>query len=110
MVEGIRRPNEFMTVAEQALNKGKPILAVKLGRSEMGKRQAISHTGSLAGADEVFDAVCHRLGYDSLSDVGRHDRDDAGVHAGTISQRQPRGDRGQLRRHEGADLRSLRRA
>jgi acetyltransferase len=62
MVEGIRRPTEFITVAEQALNKGKPILAVKLGRSEMGKRQAISHTGSLAGADEVFDAVCHRLG------------------------------------------------
>jgi acetyltransferase len=62
MVEGIRRPGEFMTVAEQALNKGKPILVVKLGRSEMGRRQAISHTGSLAGADEVFDAVCHRLG------------------------------------------------
>ncbi len=62
MVEGIRRPDEFMTIAEQALNRGKPILAVKLGRSEMGKRQAISHTGSLAGADEVFDAVCHRLG------------------------------------------------
>jgi acetyltransferase len=62
MVEGIRRPGEFVAVAEQALNKGKPILAVKLGRSEMGKRQAISHTGSLAGADEVFDAVCHRLG------------------------------------------------
>jgi acetyltransferase len=51
-----------MAVAEQALGKGKPILVVKLGRSEMGKRQAISHTGSLAGADEVFDAVCHRLG------------------------------------------------
>jgi acetyltransferase len=62
MVEGIRRPDEFMHVAEQALSKGKPILVVKLGRSEMGKRQAISHTGSLAGADEVFDAVCHRLG------------------------------------------------
>ncbi|HEX9786368.1 MAG TPA: acetate--CoA ligase family protein [Candidatus Binatia bacterium] len=62
MVEGIRRPDEFMAVAEQALGKGKPILVVKLGRSEMGKRQAISHTGSLAGADEVFDAVCHRLG------------------------------------------------
>ena len=61
MVEGIRRPQEFMIVAEQALGKGKPILVVKLGRSEMGKRQAISHTGSLAGADEVFDAVCHRL-------------------------------------------------
>jgi acetyltransferase len=62
MVEGIRRPNEFMAVAEQALARGKPILVVKLGRSEMGKRQAISHTGSLAGSDEVFDAVCNRLG------------------------------------------------
>ena len=62
MVEGIRRPQEFMAVAEEALRKNKPILVVKLGRSEMGKRQAISHTGSLAGADEVFDAVCHRLG------------------------------------------------
>ncbi len=62
MVEGIRRPNEFMAVAQQALNKGKPILVIKLGRSEMGKRQAISHTGSLAGADDVFDAACDRLG------------------------------------------------
>jgi acetyltransferase len=62
MVEGVRRPQEFMTVAAQALDKNKPILIVKLGRSEMGKRQAISHTGALAGADEVFDAVCRRLG------------------------------------------------
>ncbi len=62
MVEGVRRPAEFMAVAERALNMNKPVLAVKLGRSEMGRRQAISHTGSLAGADEVFDAMCHRLG------------------------------------------------
>jgi acetate---CoA ligase (ADP-forming) len=62
MVEGVRRPVEFMSAAEQALNKNKPILILKLGRSEMGKRQAISHTGALAGSDEVFDAVCHRLG------------------------------------------------
>ncbi len=62
MAEGIRRPHEFMAVAREALNKNKPILVVKLGRSEMGKRQAISHTGALAGADEVFDAVCNRLG------------------------------------------------
>jgi acetyltransferase len=62
MIEGIRRPEEFMAVSERALHRGKPILVVKLGRSEMGKRQAISHTGSLAGADEVFDAACRRLG------------------------------------------------
>jgi len=62
MAEGIRRPQEFMVVARQALQASKPILVVKLGRSEMGKRQAISHTGALAGSDEVFDAVCKRLG------------------------------------------------
>ena len=62
MAEGIRRPREFMTVAAQALARNKPILVIKLGRSEMGKRQAISHTGALAGSDEVFDAVCKRLG------------------------------------------------
>jgi len=62
MAEGIRRPQEFMAVASEALRKSKPILVVKLGRSEMGKRQAISHTGALAGSDEVFDAVCKRLG------------------------------------------------
>ena len=62
MVEGVRRPQEFMDVAAEALKRNKPILVVKLGRSEMGKRQAISHTGALAGADEVFDALCDRLG------------------------------------------------
>jgi len=61
-VEGIRRPKEFMTVAARALARGKPILVVKIGRSERGRRQAISHTGALAGADKVFDAVCHRFG------------------------------------------------
>ncbi|MEK7783454.1 MAG: acetate--CoA ligase family protein, partial [Candidatus Binatota bacterium] len=51
-----------MAVAAEALAKNKPILVVKIGRSELAKRQAISHTGALAGSDEVFDAVCHRLG------------------------------------------------
>jgi acetyltransferase len=62
LIEGVRRPKEFMTVAAQALAKNKPILVVKIGRSERAQRQAISHTGALAGSDEVFDAVCHRLG------------------------------------------------
>jgi len=62
MVEGIRRPGMFMQMAEKALSQDKPIIALKLGRSELGKRQAISHTGSLAGADEVFEAVCRKFG------------------------------------------------
>jgi len=62
MAEGVRRAKEFMTVAAEALKKNKPILVVKLGRSERGRIQAISHTGALAGSDEVFNAVCDRLG------------------------------------------------
>ncbi|MCZ6906332.1 MAG: acetate--CoA ligase family protein, partial [Deltaproteobacteria bacterium] len=61
-VEGIRRPEAFMRVAARALSVNKPILVVKIGRSEAGQRQARSHTGALAGSDRVFDAVCHRLG------------------------------------------------
>lgn len=62
MAEGIRRPEEFMSLAAKALDAGKPILAIKLGRSEGARRQAISHTGSLVGSDEVFDAMCRRYG------------------------------------------------
>lgn len=62
MVEGIRRPRLFLETAARALGQDKPIVVVKLGRSEMGQRQAISHTGSLAGDDEVFTAACDRYG------------------------------------------------
>ncbi len=62
MVEGIRRPQAFMAAAEKALAAGKPILLVKLGRSERGKAAASSHTGAIAGDDQVFEAVCRKYG------------------------------------------------
>jgi acetyltransferase len=62
MVEGVRRPEAFMAVAEKALAAGKPILIVKIGRSDRGKGAAQSHTGALAGDDQVFDAVCRKYG------------------------------------------------
>ena len=62
MVEGIRRPDAFMAVAEKALAAGKPIIVVKVGASERGRQAALSHTGALAGDDDVFDAVCRKYG------------------------------------------------
>jgi acetyltransferase len=62
MVEGIRRPQAFMAAAEKALAARKPIVLVKLGRSERGKKAAASHTGAIAGDDAVFDAVCRKYG------------------------------------------------
>ena len=62
LVEGIRRPQAFMAAAEKALAARKPIVLVKLGRSERGKAAAASHTGAIAGDDAVFDAVCRKYG------------------------------------------------
>lgn len=62
MVEGIRRPDAFMAAAEKALAAEKPILMVKIGSSELGRRATLSHTGALAGDDDVFNAVCRKYG------------------------------------------------
>lgn len=62
LVEGIRRPSAFMAAAARALALGKPILMLKSGRSERGKATAMSHTGALAGDDDVFNALCRRYG------------------------------------------------
>ena len=71
-IESIRKPAEFLEIAEQALAAGKPIVAVKVGRSEMGAKAAQAHTGSLVGDDAVIDAVFRQAGVirvDSLEDL-----------------------------------------
>jgi acyl-CoA synthetase (NDP forming) len=62
LVEGIRRPQAFMAAAEKAFAVRKPILMVKVGRSERGKAATMSHTGAIAGDDQVFDALCRKYG------------------------------------------------
>ena len=62
MVEGVRRPDAFMAAAAKALAAQKPLLVLKLGRSARGRAAAASHTGALAGDDQVFDAVCRKFG------------------------------------------------
>ena len=61
-LEGIGSPEKFIAAAEAAAEAGKPILAVKVGRSEMARRTVQAHTGSLAGSDRVVDAAFRRLG------------------------------------------------
>lgn len=61
-IEGIVDIDKFAAAAIRALRAQKPIVVVKAGRSRLGKQISISHTGSLAGADQAFDAFFHRLG------------------------------------------------
>ncbi len=61
-LETIRDVAGFRTAAAKVIAAGKSIVAYKVGRSESGARSAVSHTGALAGADEVYDALFRQLG------------------------------------------------
>lgn len=62
MLESIRRPDAFMAAARKAFDAGKPVIVMKLGRTELGKEQAKTHTGAVAVDDAVFGAMCERYG------------------------------------------------
>jgi len=58
-VEDLSSGQEFVEVAHEITHgkDPKPILAIKTGRTQEGAAAAASHTGSLAGSDEVYDAI-----------------------------------------------------
>ena len=60
-IEGIRDGRKFMSAARAAA-RNKPVLAIKAGRVLEGARAATSHTGALAGSDEVYEAAIRRAG------------------------------------------------
>lgn len=61
-IEQFRSPEKLRYVAQLALEKGKPLIVLKIGRSEGGQRAARAHTGSLVGSDEIADATMRQLG------------------------------------------------
>jgi len=60
-LESFGNPRRFSTIARRVARQ-KPIIAVKSGRSASGARAASSHTGALASADSVVDALFHAAG------------------------------------------------
>jgi acetyltransferase len=60
-IESVRAARKFMSAARAAA-RNKPVLAVKAGRVPEGARAAASHTGALAGSDDVYDAAIRRAG------------------------------------------------
>ncbi|HVO94884.1 MAG TPA: acetate--CoA ligase family protein [Terriglobales bacterium] len=61
-VEGFKQPHKLLAVAEKAAARNKPLIILKGGRSEVSKRAAATHSGSLAGAAEVVDAAFRQSG------------------------------------------------
>ncbi len=60
-VEGVQNARAFMS-ALRAAARAKPVIVVKAGRHQAGEQAAVSHTGALSGADDVFDAALRRAG------------------------------------------------
>ncbi|CAN5165949.1 acetate--CoA ligase family protein [soil metagenome] len=56
-IEGVKRPDLLLAAFDKARRLRKPVIVLKLGRSGAGAEAAASHTASLAGSDEIFDAV-----------------------------------------------------
>lgn len=61
-LEGEKEPKRLQKLAKTALKKNKPIIIMKSGRSSAGSRAAISHTGSLAGSDRIYDDFFKQTG------------------------------------------------
>ena len=60
-LESVPAPRKFMSAARAAA-RVKPVIAVKPGRHSEAARAAMTHTGALAGADDVVDAALRRAG------------------------------------------------
>ncbi len=74
-VEGFKNARKFAEVAKLAAERGKPIVLIKIGRSDLGRRAASSHTAALTGSDALYDAICKQYGvirvpsYDDLLEI-----------------------------------------
>jgi acyl-CoA synthetase (NDP forming) len=67
-LEGIEKGRDFFDVAKKVTQK-KPIFAIKIGRSDVGRTAAQSHTGALAGEEEVYNAAFKQAGIIRASDI-----------------------------------------
>lgn len=62
VVEKIKRPGAFFAAAARARAAGKPIVAIKLARTERTQRMARSHTGTLTGDAWVYEQAFRQAG------------------------------------------------
>jgi acetate---CoA ligase (ADP-forming) len=68
-IEGLKDIPAFARAAELARHYKKPIIALKTGRSEQGAKVTMSHTSSLSGADNLYDALFERHGIARMKSV-----------------------------------------
>lgn len=60
-IETIRRPAAFIDALEKCAIAGKPVVALKVGKSGVAKRIALAHTGAVVGSNQAFSAALKRF-------------------------------------------------
>jgi acetyltransferase len=60
-IETIRRPDAFIEALEKCASAGKPVVALKVGKSGVAKRIALAHTGAVVGSNQAFSATLKRF-------------------------------------------------
>jgi acetyltransferase len=68
-VEGFKQPERFRRAAARARALGKPIVVLKVGRSENARQAMLAHTGSLAGTPEIIEAMLRQSGVVQVSSI-----------------------------------------
>ena len=66
-IEGLADIQAFERAAIKAIEKGIPVVALKTGRSAIGATLTVSHTGSLSGSNELYEALFARTGVISVA-------------------------------------------
>ncbi len=87
-LESIERGKEFMKAAKEVV-KEKPVVVIKSGRSQAGRKAASSHTGALSGADEAYEVAFKETGVIRVKTVAEA----FSVARGFAFQPPPRGER-----------------
>ena len=67
-IEGVKDGDKFMDVGRRVA-KDKPVLVLKGGRTERGRQAAESHTKSIAGRGEIFDAALRKIGFEKVESI-----------------------------------------
>ena len=68
-MEGVGNAKKFMSAA-RGFARNKPIIIIKPGRFNESAKAALSHTGSMAGDDVVYDAAFKRAGVVRVKEIG----------------------------------------
>ena len=68
ILEKVRRPEAFFAAVRRAAEAGKPVVAMKLARSDRTRAMAASHTGSLTGDAWVYDVALRQAGVELAHD------------------------------------------